>query len=100
MRDFDTANLLKHEERLQSIAEKILKHHSKATMEFKVTEQYRNMKEVLDKNPKIIAYAKQAYERAGLKLINEPYSRWHRWKPLKFYGFALSEYFYRHAGNT
>lgn len=72
VRDFDTNNLLKHEERLQSIAEKILKHHPKATMEFKVTEQYRNMKEVLDKNSKVAAYAKQAYERAGLKLINEP----------------------------
>ena len=72
VRDFDTANLLKHEERLQSIAEKVLKHHPKASMEFKVTEQYRNMKEVLEHHPQISAYAKQAYERAGLKLINEP----------------------------
>jgi tripeptide aminopeptidase len=72
VRDFDTNDLLKHEERLQSIAEKILKHHPNATMEFKVTEQYRNMKEVLDKNPKVSAYAKKAYERAGLKLVNEP----------------------------
>ncbi len=72
VRDFDTANLLKHEERLQSIAEKVLKHHSKATMEFKVTEQYRNMKEVLEHHPQVSNYAKQAYERAGLKLVNEP----------------------------
>ena len=72
VRDFDTANLLKHEERLQSIAEKVLRHHQKATMEFKVTEQYRNMKEVLEHHPQVAAYAKQAYERAGLKLVNEP----------------------------
>jgi tripeptide aminopeptidase len=72
VRDFDTANLLKHEERLQSFAEKILKHHPKARMEFKVTEQYRNMKEVLEHHPQISAYAKQAYERAGLKLVNKP----------------------------
>jgi len=72
VRDFDTANLLKHEERLQSIAEKVLKHHPKASMEFKVTEQYRNMKEVLEHHPQISAYAKQAYERAGLELVNEP----------------------------
>src|SRR5205085_4670907 len=51
VRDFDTNNLVKHEERLQTIAEKILHHHPKATMEFKVTEQYRNMKGVLDKHP-------------------------------------------------
>ncbi len=73
VRDFDTAELSKHEERLQSIAEKVLKKHSKkATMEFKITEQYRNMKEVLDNHPKVVAFAKQAYKRAGLKPINEP----------------------------
>ncbi len=73
VRDFDTVELSKYEERLQFIAEKILKKYSKkATMEFKVTEQYRNMKEVLDNNPKVVAYAKQAYNRAGLKTINEP----------------------------
>ena len=72
IRDFDTINLAKHEERLQSIAEKILHHHPKATMEFKVTEQYRNMKEVLDKHPHVVAYAEKAYKRAGLKVVNEP----------------------------
>jgi len=73
VRDFDTVELSKHEERLQSIAEKVLKKHSKkATMEFKVTQQYRNMKEVLDNHPKVVAFAKQAYKRAGLKIENEP----------------------------
>lgn len=72
IRDFETINLAKHEERLQTIAEKVLKHHLKAAMKFEVTEQYRNMKEVLDKHPIVAEYAKEAYESAGLKLINEP----------------------------
>ena len=73
VRDFDTVELSKHEERLQAIAEKVLKKHSKkATMEFKITQQYRNMKEVLDNHPKVVAFAKQAYKRAGLKIENEP----------------------------
>lgn len=72
IRDFETINLAKHEEVLQGIAEKILKHHPKATMQFEVTEQYRNMKEVLDKHPQVSAYAKEAYTCAGLKLNNEP----------------------------
>ena len=73
VRDFDTLELAKYEERLQSIAEKVLKKHSKkATMEFKVTQQYRNMKEVLDHYPKVVEYAKQAYKRSGLKIENEP----------------------------
>ncbi len=73
VRDFDTRELKKHEEELQDIAEKVLKKFSKkATMEFKVTEQYRNMKEVLENHPKVTAYAEQAYKRAGLKTVNEP----------------------------
>jgi len=72
IRDFETANLLKHEERLQAIAEKVLKHHPKAMMKFEVTEQYRNMKEVLDKNPQVATHAEEAYKRAGLKINNTP----------------------------
>jgi tripeptide aminopeptidase len=72
VRDFDTRNLAKYEGRLQSIAEKVLKNHPKATMQFKVTEQYRNMKEVLDNHPKVVAFAKQAYKRAALNTVSEP----------------------------
>jgi tripeptide aminopeptidase len=40
--------------------------YPKASYEFHVTEQYRNMKEVLDLHPQIVEYAKEAIERAGL----------------------------------
>jgi tripeptide aminopeptidase len=52
-----TANLERHEARLKKIAEDVLAKHPKATMEFEVQEQYRNMKEVLDKNPHVVANA-------------------------------------------
>ncbi len=55
-------------ERLQKTAEDVLKKHPKAKMEFKVTEQYRNMKEVLDKHPQVTEYAAEAYKRSGLKV--------------------------------
>ena len=42
-----------------------------ATYEFKVTEQYRNMKEVLDQHPQVVQYAKEAIERAGLQVKME-----------------------------
>jgi tripeptide aminopeptidase len=42
-----------------------------ATYEYKVTEQYRNMKEVLDQHPEVVAYAKEAIDRSGLKLKME-----------------------------
>jgi len=56
---FVTGNLTTHEERLRSIAEAVLKQYAKATMQFEVTEQYRNMKEVLDKNPHVAENAKR-----------------------------------------
>jgi tripeptide aminopeptidase len=72
VRDFITAKLQEHEQRLRSIAEGVMKDHPKASMEFKVQEQYRNMKEVLDKHPQVSSNAAEAYKRAGVTLKNEP----------------------------
>lgn len=72
VRDFITAKLTEYEARLKSIAETVLKNHPKASMEFKVQEQYRNMKEVLDQFPQISSNAAEAYKRAGVTLKNEP----------------------------
>lgn len=72
IRDFVTANLEKHEARLKAIAETVLQRHPKATMQFEVWEQYRNMKEILDRHPQVIANAAEAYKRAGLEVRNEP----------------------------
>lgn len=72
VRDFNTAKMLEHMEQLKSIAESVVNNFPKARMEFIVKEQYRNMKEVLDKFPHVSAYAAEAYRRAGLEVINEP----------------------------
>jgi tripeptide aminopeptidase len=72
VRDFVTANLAKHEERLEAIAREVLKRHPKASMTFTVQEQYRNMKEVIDLHPQVAAYANEAYNRCGLTIANEP----------------------------
>ncbi len=72
VRDFVTANLEKHEARLKTIAEKVLQQYSKASMQFEMHEQYRNMKEVLDKHPEVVANTVEAYKRAGLNVVNEP----------------------------
>jgi tripeptide aminopeptidase len=72
IRDFDTKQLAVHESRLRQIAEKIIAQYPKATIQFDVYEQYRNMKEVLDHHPHIAQYATEAYERIGLTVIKEP----------------------------
>lgn len=71
IRDFITANLALYESRLKNIAEQVISQFPGATLDFKVQEQYRNMKEILDKHPQVVGYAKEAIERSGLKVRME-----------------------------
>lgn len=66
IRAFDTPTLLLLEEELRKIAVDVLSHYDKSSYEFKVTEQYRNMREVLEKTPQIIDYALEAIKRTGI----------------------------------
>lgn len=72
IRDFITSNLKKHEAILKKLAQKTLKKFPGAKMEFTVTEQYRNMKEILKKHPQVEKYAIEAMKRLGIKPIMHP----------------------------
>jgi tripeptide aminopeptidase len=72
IRDFDTAQLLVHENKLKALAENIVAQYPGASMDFEVVEQYRNMKEILDQHPQILQYAIKAYEQVGIPVIKEP----------------------------
>jgi tripeptide aminopeptidase len=71
IRDFVTEGLKKKEDFLLSIVEMVMDNYPAATFEFNVTEQYRNMKEVLDQHPQVVEFAKKAIERSGLPLKME-----------------------------
>jgi tripeptide aminopeptidase len=71
VRDFSVDGLLQHEARLKSIAETIMKQYPGCTMEYIVKEQYRNMKEVLEQHPAVVANAEEAYRRCGLRVVKE-----------------------------
>lgn len=71
IRDFITDGLKKKEDFLLSIVEMVMENYPAATFEFNVTEQYRNMKEVLDGHPQVVHYAKEAIERNGLTVKME-----------------------------
>ncbi|MEO6404913.1 MAG: peptidase T [Ferruginibacter sp.] len=71
VRDFDTTLLQQHHNRLKEIAEKVVAKYPGVTMEYDQKEQYRNMKEVLNKFPQVAAYAAEAIERTGLKVKTE-----------------------------
>ncbi|HLZ86997.1 MAG TPA: peptidase T [Puia sp.] len=66
IRDFITGKLKAYEAHLQDKIEDTLKAFPGATAEVAVTEQYRNMKEVLDQHPRVTGYALEAIERAGI----------------------------------
>ncbi len=68
VRDFTREGLKANTKRLQKIAEEVLQKNPKAKMEFKVTEQYRNMKEVLDQHLQVMQYAEEAYKKSGVKV--------------------------------
>jgi len=67
IRDFVTANLKSHEDKLKAILEEVLQNHPKAHADFVVKEQYRNMREILDQHPQVMAYAAEAMMRAGVQ---------------------------------
>lgn len=67
VRDFDTAMLAKHEQRLRSLVDETVREFPGITTEFITTEQYRNMREILDRYPHVMDYAEEAYRRAGMK---------------------------------
>ena len=71
VRDYTREGLVNHHARLKQIAEEIVAKYAGATMEYIPTEQYRNMKEVLDKHPEVVANAVEAIQRSGLTVIQE-----------------------------
>jgi tripeptide aminopeptidase len=72
VRDFDTAMLAVHEKKLFELAQNVVSKYQGATITCSVTEQYRNMKEIIDQHPHITSLAKAAYEKAGLTMLKEP----------------------------
>lgn len=69
IRDFHTAKLHEYEQFLRDKLKETLADYPAATAEFEVREQYRNMKEILDRFPQVSAYAHEAINRAGVSVV-------------------------------
>jgi len=67
IRDFDVKGLQESEEMIKNITESVIAKYDRSNFEIIIEESYRNMKEVLDKNPDIINNAIVAIKRAGLE---------------------------------
>lgn len=66
IRDFEEAGLKEKEALLEGIVREVMAGYPGSTYTFTVTEQYRNMKLVLDRHPEIMENAVEAIRRAGL----------------------------------
>ncbi|WPV66769.1 peptidase T [Chitinophaga sp. LS1] len=67
LRDFVTAKLKDHAAFLQNILDAVMPNYPTASAKLTVTEQYRNMKEVLNLHPQVTDYAEEAIRRAGVE---------------------------------
>ena len=71
VRDFKTAALKEKEALLERLAREAASRHG-ARVEMKIEEQYRNMREVLDRHPHVLEYAREAIRRAGMTVHERP----------------------------
>ncbi|MBE2280968.1 MAG: peptidase T [Ignavibacteriaceae bacterium] len=69
IRDFVTEKLKEYENMLEKLVKESVEKFPGARYEFKVIEQYRNMKYVLNDHPKVEEYAIEALNRLGIKPI-------------------------------
>ena len=66
IRAFDTATLKALETELEEITKSVLSNYKKSSYEFKVSEQYRNMKDMLDTCYFVVEHALEAISRTGV----------------------------------
>ncbi|MBR0715726.1 peptidase T [Bradyrhizobium liaoningense] len=67
VRDFTEEGLKEKEALLEGIVKDVMKEFPRSTYKFEVREQYRNMKQVIDRHPHVLEYAIEAIRRAGLR---------------------------------
>jgi tripeptide aminopeptidase len=65
LRDFDTPKLQDHARRLQEITSEVEELFPGATLEVRITPQYRNMADGLKKEPRAVEFARQAHAQLG-----------------------------------
>ncbi len=72
IRDFKTEGLQEKEAFIERLARETVKDWPGSSVEFKVEESYRNMREVLDQYPDVVENAREAIRRAGIETRERP----------------------------
>jgi tripeptide aminopeptidase len=72
VRDFVAAALTEKEALLSTLAERVTARFAGARVALAIEEQYRNMREILDRHPEVVERARDAIRRAGLQPRSKP----------------------------
>jgi tripeptide aminopeptidase len=72
LRDFDFEGLKKKMATIEEGVKRLQAKHPKARVTVRLEDQYRNMKEILDKFPELVKTAEEAIRRAGLRVRIKP----------------------------
>jgi tripeptide aminopeptidase len=69
VRDFTDQGLQEKEALLESTVKDVMKDFARSSYRLEIKQQYRNMKQVIDRQPEIVDNAMEAVRRAGLKPV-------------------------------
>ncbi|MGA2996080.1 peptidase T [Bradyrhizobium sp.] len=69
VRDFTEEGLREKERLLENIVKEVMADYPRSTSRIDIKQQYRNMKQVIDRHPQIVDYAIEAIRRAGLNPV-------------------------------
>ena len=69
VRDFTEEGLREKERLLEDIVKEVMAGYPRSTYRIDIKQQYRNMKQVIDRHPEIVDYAIEAIRRAGLNPV-------------------------------
>ncbi|MHB8691954.1 MAG: peptidase T, partial [Solirubrobacteraceae bacterium] len=72
IRDFDDALLDEHAALLERLAREIVEPEPRASLEFTVREQYRNMRAYIDAVPDVTEAAAEAIREEGIEVLSQP----------------------------
>jgi tripeptide aminopeptidase len=72
IRDFEAAGLHAKESMLETLAAATVRDWPGASVEAKIEESYRNMKEVFESHPQVVEHARAAIRRSGLEVRERP----------------------------
>jgi tripeptide aminopeptidase len=72
IRDFVTAALAEKEALVERLARAVVAETPGATVDIRIDESYRNMREVLDHHPLVVEHAREAMRRAAVVPIENP----------------------------